>query len=73
VETGDRAVLAFRRSDGPNQVLCVFNLTDQPRPAGIVPTAGMRDLLSCDGDAYPAESMIHLGAFQALWLIESGD
>ena len=37
VETGYAAVLAFRRAEGDNRVLCVFNLSDTARPSGIIP------------------------------------
>ena len=71
VETGDKSVLAFRRSEGANRVLCVFNLTDEPRVSGITPGSRMRDLLSRKGTVYEAGEDILMKPFQALWLLES--
>jgi maltose alpha-D-glucosyltransferase/alpha-amylase len=73
VETGDQSVLAFRRTEGENRVLCVFNLTDQTRPAGIDLVGGARNLLSREGDTYPARAAVRLEPFQALWLVESSN
>jgi maltose alpha-D-glucosyltransferase/alpha-amylase len=70
VETGDNAVLAYRRIEGDNQVLCVFNLTDSAHPSGIAPTTAQRDLLSRQGRTYPAGQEIHLDPYQALWLTD---
>jgi maltose alpha-D-glucosyltransferase/alpha-amylase len=71
VETGDKAVLAYRRTEGDNRVLCVFNLSDETRPSGIVPSAALSDLLSRDGHIYPAGVEIQLAPYGALWLVES--
>jgi maltose alpha-D-glucosyltransferase/alpha-amylase len=73
VETGDQSVLAFQRAEGDSRVLCVFNLTDQSRPAGIAPPASMVDLLARNGRPHPAGRMIELEPFQALWLAEHSD
>ncbi len=68
-ETGDVAALAFRRRAGDDEVLCVFNLSDAARPAGITPEVDMRDLLSRAGRVYLAGEEIELGPFAALWLV----
>jgi len=69
VETGDVAALAFRRGAGDDEVLCVFNLSDAARPAGITPGVDMHDLLSRDGRVHLAGQEIELGPFAALWLV----
>lgn len=71
VETGDRSVLAFRRSEGSNNVLCMFNLTDEPRSCNISVTNPSRDLLSREEMIYEAGDEILLKPFQALWLLET--
>jgi len=69
VETGDTAVLAYRRGEGDATVLCVFNLSDAARPAGITPARAMTDLLAVDGRVYPAGEPIHLEPIAAHWLV----
>ncbi|RIK24090.1 MAG: maltose alpha-D-glucosyltransferase [Anaerolineae bacterium] len=69
--TEDRAVLAFRRTEGANSVLCIFNLTDAARPSGITPASNLRDLLSRAGEICEAGREIRLAPYQALWLLES--
>ncbi len=71
VETGYAAVLAFRRAEGDNRVLCVFNLSDTARPSGIIPATAQTDLLSRDGRSYPAGEEIHLSPYECLWLLEN--
>jgi len=71
VETGDEAVLAYRRTEGGNRVLCVFNLTDKARPSSITPQEDVRDLLDRDGRVHPAGVEIQLDPNGALWLLES--
>ncbi len=71
VETGDSAVLAFRRTEGDNQVLCLFNLSEDARPSGITPATECVDLLSRDGRRFSAGSEISLMPFEPLWLIAS--
>jgi maltose alpha-D-glucosyltransferase/alpha-amylase len=68
VETGDKAVLAYRRTEEDNRVLCVFNLSDAARPSGITPSTAQDDLLSRDGRSFPAGQEIHLAPYEALWL-----
>ena len=71
VETGDKAVLAYRRTEGDNRVLCVFNLTDEARPSGITLETDVHDLLDRDGRVYPAGVEIPLDPYEALWLLQS--
>ena len=69
VETEDAAVLAFRRTtEGAPPVLCLFNLSDSARE-GIAPPADVRDLLSREGQVYPAGRPIPLVPFAAHWLV----
>ena len=69
VETDDPAVLAFRRTtEGAPPVLCLFNLSDSPRP-GITPLTDVRDLLAREGRVYPAGQAIPLAPFAAHWLV----
>ena len=72
VATEDNGVLAYRRAEGDNQVLCVYNLTDEARPSGIIPTEDMPDLLDRTGRRYPRGEEIQLEPFAALWLLEHG-
>ena len=71
VETGDKAVLAYRRTEGDNRVLCVFNLTDEARPSGIIPTTAQTDLLSREGLSFPVGEEIHLSPYECLWLLDN--
>jgi maltose alpha-D-glucosyltransferase/alpha-amylase len=68
VDTGDKAVLAYYRIQDDNRVLCVFNLSDQARPSGIIPQTVVTDLLSTEGRSYPAGEEIQLAPYAALWL-----
>lgn len=72
VETGDVAVLAYWRRGAGEPVLCIFNLSDSVRPAGIAPEQDMRDLLSREGRVYPAGQAIALAPYAALWLVGAG-
>ena len=71
VETGYAAVLAFRRAEGDNRVLCVFNLSDKAQPSGIIPATAQTDLLAREGRSFPAGEEIHLSPYECLWLLES--
>jgi maltose alpha-D-glucosyltransferase/alpha-amylase len=71
VETGDPAVLAYRRAEGKSRVLCVVNLSDSERASGITPPNDQPDLLSRDGWVYPGDVQIHLPPYGVLWLGES--
>ncbi len=71
VETGDNSVLAFRRDEGDNRVLCVFNLSDTARPSGLIPATAQTDLLSRERRSFPADEEILLSPYECLWLLES--
>jgi maltose alpha-D-glucosyltransferase/alpha-amylase len=70
VGTGHTSVLAYRRIEGDNRVLCIFNLNDSDQPSGLTPSSDLADLLSRGGHVYPAGQEIHLVPFGALWLLE---
>ena len=53
-------------------MLCIFNLSDSVRPAGIASEQDMRDLLSREGRVYPAGQAIALAPYAALWLVGAG-
>jgi maltose alpha-D-glucosyltransferase / alpha-amylase len=67
-ETGDKGILAFRRHEGADEVLCLFNLSDQPLAAGFAPDRDRLDLLSRSNRVYPAGEIIELEPYDALWL-----
>ncbi|MFO7660982.1 MAG: maltose alpha-D-glucosyltransferase [Chloroflexota bacterium] len=69
VETGDKSVLAFRRYEGANTVLCLFNLSDQSRAARITPDHDTIDLLSQPNRQYSAGKAIELDPYGAHWLL----
>ena len=71
VETGDSAVLAYRRAQGTSQILCVVNLSDRECGSGIIPPDERPDLLSRDGWTYPGGVEIQLPPYGTLWLDES--
>lgn len=68
LETGDKGVLAFRRRESAGEVICVFNLTDQTRPSGILPENDVVDLLSRTGLTYRFGQPIELAPYEARWL-----
>lgn len=68
VETDNTAVLAYMRSAGDDEVLCVFNLTDETQPLGFTLESDMRDLLSRDEAVLSAGTSVTLGPFAAHWL-----
>jgi len=63
VETGNDAILAYRRQDPAEEVLVLHNFTD--REQTILLTHGGTDLLT--GDAYPPGRLV-LQPYQVLWL-----
>ncbi len=69
VETGDDAVLAYRRQSADGAVLCLVNLSDSARPAGVDLERDMRDLLSREGRVYHAGAVIILAPYAAHWLV----
>lgn len=68
VETADRSVLAFSREAGSSRITCVFNLSDQERPSGIIPEAPMTDLLTRDSRRHLPGVEIVLKPHEAMWL-----
>jgi maltose alpha-D-glucosyltransferase / alpha-amylase len=70
VETGNNSVLAFRRYEGANEVICLFNLSDQSRSAGFAPDHDTVDLLSRSNRLYSAGKTIELSPFGAHWLFK---
>jgi maltose alpha-D-glucosyltransferase/alpha-amylase len=71
VETGNTAVLAFKRFTEEDEVLCLFNLSDQEQIIGAVSDKPLRDILSQSGLRYQAEELRRLGPFAANWLKNS--
>lgn len=65
VETGDTAVLAFRRFINDQGVLCLFNLSNQPQKFAL--HHERRDLLSPKGSRL--SGTIELKPFAAHWLV----
>ncbi len=61
-------MLAYWRRGAGDEVLCVSNLSDRARPAGIAPARDMRDLLAREGHIYAAGQPIALEPYAALWL-----
>jgi maltose alpha-D-glucosyltransferase/alpha-amylase len=68
VETGSDAVLAYTRRTDDEQVLCAFNLTDQPQPLGFALEWDMVDLLARERTTLPAGSELTLAPYAAHWL-----
>ena len=71
VETGNTAVLAFKRFTEDGEVLCLFNLSDQEQMIGGVSNRPLRDILSRSGLRYLAEELRMLEPFAAHWLKNS--
>jgi len=69
VETRNPSVLAFKRRAGNHVVLCLFNLTDRPQPAGLAPDQEMVDLLAQATPASFAAGVL-LQPFAAHWLVD---
>jgi maltose alpha-D-glucosyltransferase/alpha-amylase len=68
VDTGNNQVLAYRRTAPHQEVLCVFNLSDQPQPMGFPPSVEMEDLLATGERTLSASSDDVLAPFAAHWL-----
>jgi maltose alpha-D-glucosyltransferase / alpha-amylase len=71
VETGNTAVLAFKRFTEHGEVLCLFNLSDKEQTIRKVSDLPMRDLLSQSGLRYQAEELRRFEPFAAHWLKNS--
>ena len=66
VETGNTAVLAYTRTTNDQQILCLFNLSDEPQPIGLQWEGERVDLLAREGGK--VESGVVLRPFAAHWL-----
>jgi maltose alpha-D-glucosyltransferase/alpha-amylase len=69
VETGNTAVLGFKRFTEDGEVLCLFNLTEQEQPIEQVGDEVMVDLLSRTGKLYKADSLGSVEPLAAHWLV----
>jgi maltose alpha-D-glucosyltransferase/alpha-amylase len=69
VETGSNAVLAYTRRTDDEQVLCVFNLSDTPRPMGFALEWDAVDLLARERELFPEGSELTLAPYAAHWLL----
>jgi maltose alpha-D-glucosyltransferase/alpha-amylase len=68
VETGNTAVLGFKRSDGSEEVVCLFNLSPEPQENAFKPRAAMRNLLDREGRLVTPEEIGTLAPLAAYWL-----
>ncbi len=68
VESGNTAVLAFKRSATDGDVFCLFNLTDQEQPNEWRPEQDMVDLLSRSERIIPCGTLDTLAPLAAHWL-----
>ena len=69
VETGNTAVLAFKRFTETGEVLCLFNLSDEVQAIEQVGEEVMVDLLSRSGKLYQAEALRKVEPLAAHWLV----
>jgi maltose alpha-D-glucosyltransferase/alpha-amylase len=67
VETGNTAVLAYKRSGEEQEILCVFNLSSGTQPIGMQWEGKRVDLLSREGESLTADAM--LAPYAAHWLL----
>jgi maltose alpha-D-glucosyltransferase/alpha-amylase len=67
VPTMNKAVLAYTRSTDEQEILCMFNLTDEPQPAGLHWEGERVDLLARDGGEKTANDPLQ--PFAAHWLV----
>jgi maltose alpha-D-glucosyltransferase/alpha-amylase len=70
VETANTAVLAYTRRAGDDEVLCLFNLTDQPQPLGFTLDRDRVDLLSPEKAEIAAGVTLTLSPYSAYWLVK---
>ncbi len=68
VVTGNSAVLGFKRSDGGEEVVCLFNLSPEPQENAYKPGAAMRNLLDREGRPVTQEEIGTLAPLAAYWL-----
>ena len=69
VETGNTETMAFTRSEGESDVLCLFNLSDRPQTARIELDCDRVDLLTREGTVVAAGALFSLKPLAAHWLI----
>ncbi len=69
VESGSKETIAFKRSEGDSDVLCLFNLTGESQTALLDLTSDMLDLLVKDISVVKAGSKYKLAPFAAHWLV----
>jgi maltose alpha-D-glucosyltransferase/alpha-amylase len=67
VPTMNNAVLAYTRTTSDQQILCLFNFSDEPQPIGLKWQGERVDLLSRDGGGKTAADALQ--PFAAHWLI----
>ena len=67
VPTMNNAVLAYTRTTSDQQILCLFNFSDEPQPIGLKWQGERVDLLSRDGGGKTAADTLR--PFAAHWLI----
>lgn len=68
VETGHTSVLAFRRTAGDEEVLCLFNLTAERQPLGFALEMDMMDMLARERTVLRPAETLSLEPFAAHWL-----
>ncbi len=68
LDSGDKAVLAFRREGGGQTLTAVYNFSEFPKHVQPVQGGRCRDLLT--GRDY-ADGAFEIGAYQALWLLKA--
>lgn len=69
VDTGNKALLAYTRTTGEEQVLVLINLSDQPQPLNLSFSARMIDLLSKGSPPFEVSS---LAPYAIHWLRSAG-
>jgi len=76
VETGNTAVLAYTRHFENEQVLCVFNLSDQPQTVQLALPENhepLTNLLSLESEPIRDVSVVELAAYEACWFVRDGN
>ena len=73
VETGNTAVLAYRRISANQTALCLFNLSDKPQTAQLSLPVTFTDLLAANPafkyELTPNGQTVELAPFAAHWLL----
>ena len=71
LETGNTAVLAFKRFTDDGELLCLFNLSDNQQTIDNISDQTMLNLLSRSGERYQAGELTTLDPFAAFWLTKT--